>query len=153
MNSLIIFAAKYLIYILILIAAGYIAAQNKKRQKEILFLAAIILPVSYVVAKIASFFYYDPRPFVVGGFTPLIPHAADNGFPSDHTLLASAVAAVIFGFHKKFGTLLFVLAVLVGLGRVLAGVHHGLDVAGSIIITVTVAFSAQRFLLERFSKN
>ena len=96
--------------------------------------AVLLLPLSYIAAKIISHFYFDPRPFVVGNFTPLIPHAADNGFPSDHTLLGAAIAFAIFRFNKKLGLLLLFFAILVGFSRVLAGVHHASDIAGSIVI-------------------
>jgi len=41
-------------------------------------------------------------PFAVGGFDPLLPHDADNGFPSDHSLLAAAFVAVALPY-KKWG--------------------------------------------------
>jgi undecaprenyl-diphosphatase len=91
---------------------------------------------------LVSRFYFDPRPFVQGNFTPLLPHAADNGFPSDHTLLAAAIAFATFHFNKKLGLFLLLLAILVGVARILAGVHHVADIAGSIIITGLVYFLA-----------
>jgi undecaprenyl-diphosphatase len=134
MNMTIIFIAKYLLFVSVFIAILYFAKMSRVKQKETLIFAAILLPLSYIAAKIVSHFYFDPRPFVIGHFTPLIPHAADNGFPSDHTLLAAAIAFVIFHYNKKIGLLLFVFAILIGLARVLAGVHHSIDIAGSIVI-------------------
>ena len=54
-----------------------------------------------VIALILGHLYYNPRPFVVGNFTPLISHSVDNGFPSDHVLLASAIASILYFFSKK----------------------------------------------------
>jgi len=140
MNSLIIFAAKYLLFVSAALALLYFFKQDRQRQKEMIIFAIILLPISYLIAKIAGHFYFDPRPFVAGNFTPLIPHAPDNGFPSDHTLLAAAIASVIFRFNKKTGWLLFAFAILVGLARVAAGIHHFADIAGSIIIVLAVYF-------------
>ena len=134
MNILIIFIAKYLVFISAAIAVVYFARQSRQKQKEILVFAVILLPLSYVFAKLVSRFYFDQRPFVQGNFTPLLPHAADNGFPSDHTLLGAAIAFAIFHFNKKLGLLLLFLAALVGVARILAGVHHAADITGSIII-------------------
>ena len=134
MDIFIIFVAKYLLFVSTAIALVYFLKQPRQKQKEILVFAAILLPLSYIVAKILSHFYFDPRPFVLGYFVPLIPHAADNGFPSDHTLLGAAIAFAVFQFNKKLGILLLFLAILVGAARVLAGVHHFTDIAGSIII-------------------
>lgn len=138
MSTLIIFIAKYLVFILAAIAVLYFFRQSRPRQKEMLIFAVILLPLSYIAAKIISLFYFDPRPFVLGNFTPLIPHMPDNGFPSDHTLLGTAIALAVFHFNKKLGMFLFFLAVLVGIARVLAGVHHAADIAGSILIVGAV---------------
>ncbi len=142
MNILIIFIAKYLVFVSAAIAVLYFAKLSRAKQKEMLIFAVILLPLSYIVAKLVSRFYFDPRPFVQGNFTPLLPHAADNGFPSDHTLLAAAIAFATFHFNKKLGLFLLLLAILVGVARILAGVHHVADIAGSIIITGLVYFLA-----------
>ncbi len=157
MNTLIIFGAKYLVYLLILIAIFYIFNQDRKKQREIVILALIVLPLSYVIAKLASLLYYDPRPFVTGppagGFVPLVAHVADNGFPSDHTLLASAVAVVIFSFNKKIGIALFVLALIVGISRVLAGVHHTIDILGSMAIAVVVFYAVNLLIIPKIKNS
>jgi undecaprenyl-diphosphatase len=133
-NSIIIFIAKYLVFVSAAIAIVYFAKQPRQKQKEMLIFAVILLPLSYVAAKIISRFYFDPRPFVQGNFAPLLAHAADSGFPSDHMLLGAAISFAIFRFNKKLGLYLLVLAILVGAARVLAGVHHIFDILGSIVI-------------------
>lgn len=152
LNQLIIFGAKYLIWVICLIALWFIVKQSKEERKKIIVLAIIALPISYVVAKILGHFYYDPRPFVENNFVPLIAHAADNGFPSDHTLFASAIASVIYASNKKWGAGLFSLAFLVGISRVLAGVHHFVDIAGSLLITIIVTVFVYR-IIEKYFKN
>lgn len=153
MNTLIIFTAKYLVFVSAAIAVFYFLKQPRQKQKEVLIFAVVLLPLSYIIAKIISHFYFDPRPFVVGHFTPLIPHAPDNGFPSDHTLLASAIAAVIFRFDKKTGLLLFFLALVIGLARILAGVHHFTDIMGSILVVLVVYFFSLTALGGFFKKG
>lgn len=157
MDTLIIFGAKYLIYIIIAITAVYVLMQEKKRRRDILIFAVIVLPFSYILAKLASLAYYDPRPFVVGppagGFAPLIPHVADNGFPSDHTLLSSAIAMTIFPFSKKIGAILFALALVVGFSRVLAGVHHSVDILASAMIAMLVCYVTYRWIMPRLDNK
>ena len=114
-------------------------------------LALVALPAIYLIAKLISHFYYDPRPFVAGHFTPLIPHQADNGFPSDHTLLSAAIASIIYYFNKKLSIGLWVLTLIIGFSRVYAGIHHPVDILGSVIIAIIVAPVA--FLLTRKAKN
>ncbi|MCX6762335.1 MAG: phosphatase PAP2 family protein [Candidatus Moranbacteria bacterium] len=149
MSTLIIFIAKYLFFVSAAIAIIFFLKQLRQKQKEMLIFAVILLPLSYVIAKIVSRFYFDPRPFVQGNFAPLIGHAADNGFPSDHTLLAAAIAFAIFHFNKKLGLFLFFLAVLVGVARVLAGVHHAADIAGSLIIVGLVYLLTDYFTRKK----
>jgi len=148
MDTLIIFIAKYLLFVSIAIAILYFLKQTRQKQKEMLIFAVLLLSLSYVIAKIVGHFYFDPRPFVLGHFAPLLPHAADNGFPSDHTLLAAAVAFAIFHFNKKLGMFLLLLAILVGVARVLAGVHHLIDVAVSLAVVLAVYFFMNHYFFE-----
>ncbi|MDO8566493.1 MAG: phosphatase PAP2 family protein [Candidatus Moranbacteria bacterium] len=146
MDSFIIFGAQYLYLVIVIAALVYICWQPKELCWKIALCAIIALPLTYIAAKIVSNFYFDPRPFVIGQFTPLLPHAADNGFPSDHTLLGSAVAAVIFFFHRKLGFLLFVVAFLVGVSRVFAGIHHFADIFGSMVIAAVVTSIVSQYI-------
>ena len=119
-------------------------------------LTIVSFPLTYIVAKISSVFVNDPRPFVVEHTKPLISHVADNGFPSDHVLLAMAITVVIFTFHKKLGIALFVITILIGAARVAAGVHHPLDIFGSMVIAIFVTATANYLLpivYSRFTKN
>lgn len=145
MNYLIIFGAKYLIVLIVLIAGGYFLTISKQQKKEMIIFSLITLPIIFIISRLASKLYFNPRPFVVGNFLPLISHANDNGFPSDHTLLSAAIASIIYIYNKKIGVLLGLLAILVGLARMAAGVHHFADIVGSILIVMVVVFLTRRF--------
>lgn len=148
MTELIIIGATYLIALLILIAGIYFLTIPKHQKKEMIVFAIITLPITFLLSRLAAKLYFNPRPFVVGNFLPLIAHAADNGFPSDHTLLSTAVATVVYYFDKKIGLILGLLALLVGLARVAAGVHHLVDIFGSITIAVLVAVIIHKYVLK-----
>lgn len=148
MTELIIIGATYLIALLILIAGIYFLTISKQQKKEMVVFAIITLPIIFLLSRLAAKLYFNPRPFVVGNFLPLIAHAADNGFPSDHTLLSTAVAMIIYYFDKKIGLLLGLLALLVGLARVAAGVHHLVDIFGSMAIAVLVAVIIHKYVLK-----
>lgn len=139
-NIVAIFFAKYVYLIVIGIALIYGLLQPRPVQKKMLILSIICLPLIFIVAKIASHFFYDPRPFVVHHIKPLIPHASDNGFPSDHTLISAAFASVLYVFTKKWGIIAGVLAILVGLSRIYAQIHSPIDILGSIVISVVVVW-------------
>jgi undecaprenyl-diphosphatase len=85
-----------------------------------------------VFTQIGGAIYNDPRPFVVRHFHPLIAHIADNGFPSDHALLAAfLVVCVLRTRFWRAVPVVTTLAVLVD--WVGAGIHHPIDVIGSAV--------------------
>ena len=139
-NTSSIFAANYLWYVIIGIAVVYFLIQSRPEQKRMLIFAALVLSLVYLVSLLSGALYYDPRPFVVEHFSPLIPHKPSNGFPSDHVLWSAATAAIILPSNKYLSLLLWVLTILVGASRVHVGVHHPIDIVGSIAIAILVAF-------------
>ena len=152
MDNLAIFGAKYLYLFVILVALIYFLRQPRNKQKEIFIFTIISLPVIYLVAILIGALYFDPRPFVVGHVAPLIPHAPDNGFPSDHTLISAAFAAVIYPYNKKISWLLWILTLTVGLSRVYVKVHHPIDVIGSMVIAMVTSYLVY-FFISRFNKQ
>lgn len=141
--DLTIFAAKYLVFLEALLAAGILAAVLLPRPRtewvRWVLLTGITLVLAYAFAKIGSAVYSDPRPFVVDHVRPLISHAADNGFPSDHALLAAALVAMVAFVRPTLALPIALLGILVDWARVGAGLHHVTDVAGS---TLFVALGA-----------
>jgi len=140
--EIIIFLATKLHVIIVVTVLVYILFLYKEKRNQTLLLALLTLPVAFIFGKVASLFIDNPRPFVVEGITPLIQHIADNGFPSDHTLLATTLACIVFVYNKPLGAILLGLSILVGVSRVLAGVHHYLDVSGSVLIAVFATYLA-----------
>ena len=142
MNFLIILVAKYFFIVVILLALAAFFMTDKTQRKNILKLSFLSLPFSLIIAKILRLFIYDPRPFAVEHIQPLISHIADNGFPSDHTLLTATIAVILFQFNKKLGLILFLLSFLIGLARILAKVHHLTDILGSLGIAIFATYLA-----------
>lgn len=138
-DTLFIFGAKYFFLLAAVIAAAWLARQPKEIKKQFVIFACICLPLAYILTLIANHSYTDLRPFVVGNFTPLIPHAADNGFPSDHTVLVATIAALFYFFNKRLSGILWSIAIIVGFSRVYVGVHHPIDILGSIVIAIIAA--------------
>ncbi len=137
LNTIIIFTAKYLYILIVLTAIILLWFSPKEKGIPALKLMALAIPIAYLLALISSHFIIDPRPFVVEHVTPLLPHSTDNGFPSDHTLVSMMATLTVFYFNKKAGSLLAVLAVGVGVSRVIAKLHHPLDIVGSVTIAIS----------------
>ncbi len=132
MHEIVIIVAKYFIVLSVLGAlVAFLKLENQDKKRFII--AAVVGAIAAIVlAKIGSMLFHNPRPFIVGHFTPYFAHGNDNGFPSDHTLFTGLVAAVVWWYDRKLGGILFAIALAVGLSRVIAGVHHIIDIVGAL---------------------
>jgi undecaprenyl-diphosphatase len=133
MNWLIILVAKYFIYLSAALALYVWLTAKPKFAFMVDFL--IVGIITFILAKLGAHFYYDPRPFVHGAAS-LIPHLADNGFPSDHTWVSMFTALVVYHYQPKWGATLIIISLLIGLARVLARVHTPIDIIGSIVFSL-----------------
>lgn len=156
MNSIIIFCAKYLF---VFVALVFCWAWLKAPRRYKVHMAAAIVAAGIVAAildKLAGKLYYDPRPFVTHHVTPLVSHAADNGFPSEHTLFSFTVATALYFYRPKLSYLAFGLAILVGIGRVAAHVHSPIDIIGGIVLGLAAGWAGYqlaRILTEKYLKK
>jgi undecaprenyl-diphosphatase len=153
LNSLFIFGAKYLFLLSFIIAGIYFLKQPLELKKKMVVFGVLAVIIIYSIAFLASYLYNDPRPFVVDHFTPLVAHSPDNGFPSDHVLMVSAIAAVLYFFNRKIGLALLVISILVAISRVYVGVHHPIDVISSVTFSFIGASVAYIFLKNVRSKK
>jgi undecaprenyl-diphosphatase len=98
--------------------------------------AGLGLAIAQVIARLVD----RPRPFVAhpAAVHLFSRHAADPGFPSDHTTAAFAIGAALVLRHRVWGTVVLVAAALLAVGRVGMGVHYPTDVlAGAVLGTLT----------------
>ena len=81
----------------------------------------------------------EQRPFVGESWHPLIKHAADAGFPSDHATGAGAIAVGLFFVAWELGLVTLLIALLIAFSRVYVGVHFPQDVAAGLALGAVVA--------------
>jgi undecaprenyl-diphosphatase len=142
MDTIIKFCAQDLFLFVVAgtVAVGWMLPKaNRLRFGVAVVLAGII---ALVLSRVAAKLYYDPRPFVTEHVKPLISHAADNGFPSDHALLTMTLTAITYFFNKKIAAGMLVLTVIVGWARIAAKIHSLLDIGGAWLIGVVAAAAA-----------
>lgn len=151
METFFIFGAKYLFLLSALVATLYFNHQTFETKRRMLIFGIASFGLAFVISLGARAIFDNPRPFVVGGFEPLINHEADNGFPSDHTLLAAAIASLIIFFNIHIGIWLWLIAGIVGLSRVYVGVHHFTDIIASGVIAALSAITV--YAIIHTSKN
>lgn len=145
MEQLIIFGAEYLLGGIIAGAVVGIRMYKNLRLK-ILYAALIALPLGYALARAAGLLFQHHQPFAEQGFEPLVPHAVDNSFPSDHVLMGGIFSSLAFLGDKRFGLALWVLTLLVGLSRMLAGLHYAVDVFVSVVLALLAVGAAWMLL-------
>lgn len=152
MDLLIIFAAKYLIFFLGIAWFASLLLIPKAKMKVYFVFIAVAFVLAMIGDKIFGVLYNNPRPLVVDGITPLVKHAADNGFPSGHTLFSMMFATTAFNYNRKVGVILAVFAIVVGFARVLANVHHMIDIFGSVVLAVGATYLAWVLVKKYFKK-
>jgi len=144
-------------YALFVVALGallvWVRVPSRQEKVALAVEAVLAMLLVAVLVKVAGAVHTDPRPFVVDPhLRPLFPHPPDNGFPSDHTALATAVAAVVCVHRRWAGLVLLAVAVCLGAARVLAHVHHTQDIVAGVLIgllAAAVAVLGYRTLAQR----
>jgi membrane-associated phospholipid phosphatase len=150
MNALISFVATYLHYlsIVMLLYCGYTLPNRKAFVRTVLLTGVLALALGLLTGSL----YSNPRPFIVSGVLPLINNPPMyNGFPSGHALFTGTIAAIVSVFNPYFGAALWLVALAVSVARVLAGVHHSIDIVASFLIAMASAAAVQH-LHRRYTK-
>jgi undecaprenyl-diphosphatase len=135
-DSVIEFAAQYLLFIMVAAFAAFWLFGTDRAGKLWLGGAAVIglvLAVVFLVA--AGKLHSDPRPFVQNPrLHALFQHARDNGFPSDHSMAAGLIAGLVLFWSRLWGAVFALAAFCVAAARVAAHVHHVQDVVAGLIM-------------------
>jgi len=151
-NQIIRVVGEYFFLISLIVVAWYFLWARRRTQWSLLWQILAGGVVAVLLADLAGHLYYDPRPFVSGHLAPLIAHAADNGFPSDHALLCSFLGFTMLLYSRRAGVFLLAVAVLVGWARVAARIHHPQDVVASFALaalSVAIAHLVARLWSRR----
>jgi membrane-associated phospholipid phosphatase len=136
-DSLIIAVAQYLPFLICVVGALTWIFLPRKDKAGLAVQSLVALVMVVLLIKMAAAIHSDPRPFVVDpSIKPMFAHVNDNGFPSDHTALASTVALLVMSYRRWIGAILLAASLLVGAARMAAHVHHGQDIIAGVVIAV-----------------
>ena len=133
LSSLAVFAASKLLYVLIVLLVVLAFMHREIITWSLTARVVHSLAVAGLLTLLTNHLIQDPRPFVVEHYTPLAHATNDNGFPSDHTLIAALVAGWAFWFDRRWAALFVVGLLAVMFGRLAIGAHHTLDVLASVV--------------------
>lgn len=104
---------------------------------------------AYVLTIILKHIVSAPRPFaLIRDVVPLIPESG-FAFPSGHAAFFGAIALIVYKFDKKFGIAFIIAALLIGIARVVAGVHFPIDIVAGYILAAVVAHFADKHITRK----
>jgi undecaprenyl-diphosphatase len=111
----------------------WISRPGRRRRSGLLAVALGAL-AGQVMNMVLGMIWFEPRPFMIGIGHTYLEHAADNGFPSDHSTIMFALGfgLVLTGAARAAGLAVCALGFGVGWARVYLGVHFPLDVLTGI---------------------
>ena len=113
-------------------------------------LAAIV--ARFAVKNLIVFFYNRPRPFDILEVNQLVPHEGFASFPSGHAIFFFTLATVLILYNRSLGYFLFAGAILMGLGRITAGLHWPSDILAGASLGILVGVLTF-ILYEKISKT
>jgi undecaprenyl-diphosphatase len=150
----VLFFAKPFIYIAIFITfiflvfytAGHFDKRNlslkynlRARLKNLYFVFSSVI-VAWLITDVLKSIIASPRPFIVfENLKPLFLHGGMDSFPSGHATFFGALAMSMYLVNKKTGYFFITGALLVGLSRIISGVHFPIDILFGYIIGISVS--------------
>lgn len=144
-----VFLAEHL-PILIAILFIYLLLKETSYRKRMYFaiLAVLSIIISFgLVSPIFRYFYENPRPFMVLDLIPLIDEAPSNSLPSNHMMIFFPLALAIYYLNKRIGWYAIGGIALMGIARIISGVHWPMDILAGLILA-TASFYLAKYLFD-----
>jgi membrane-associated phospholipid phosphatase len=126
---------------LVFIALIWRARGGGTRVMALAVLAPVATTVAYLVNEVTKELVAEERPCRTLGNTTTIsacPVAGDWSFPSNHAVVAGAVAVAVLIAWRRLAAVVVPLALLGALSRVAVGVHYPHDVIAGCLIGAVV---------------
>ena len=142
------FAVVFLVGLFLLFYHKVLPSQNPIKDfinKWKSFISVIVSSgLAWALAIFLKSLFKIPRPVLsLSDIHPLIEKTTFS-FPSEHAMFFSALAFAIFFINQKAGYLLMFLAFLIGVARIIVGVHYPIDVLVGWLIGIGVGLLANK---------
>ena len=96
--------------------------------------------IAYLFSKILKILIHENRPFVEFSNVQALFSETGFAFPSTHAIFFMTLAFSIFILHKKAGYVFILFALLIGLARIMAGVHFPFDILGGFVLGAGISY-------------
>ena len=120
-----------IVFVSYFILCGWLLIERDARIIKVILIPLVIFVLTTIIRKIID----KPRPYVVLNIEPLIRRdKTGESFPSRHVLSVCIIAMACFFINPWIGAIMTMIAILIAVIRVLAGVHFIKDVVIGAII-------------------
>lgn len=153
-----IFFAKYLAWVfcglLIMFIMKELVVHLFKREdrhvRKILFSIGISAIISFFTQWLAKLLIYSGRPFTTGVYS-YYQYGGHDSFPSGHALVFMALAVTVFKFHKYWGVMFIIMAIIIGIFRIIVGIHWPVDILIGWLLGVIIGILSAHFIKKTIS--
>lgn len=149
-DAVIAFAAQWLVLVPAALAA--ISIIRRQRWTSDILEALIAGIVAVLLVKLGGALHFETRPFLIFNRQPLVAHAPDNAFPSDHLAACGVAVAYLWNRNRILSAAAAVAAAAIGAARVLALLHWPQDIIWGFVMGVLAVLIA-RLLIGAFGKG
>ncbi len=139
---LIVAVAEYLPWGVVAVVLYYAyRAWQKKLKSEVwgYVLAFASGGIARGITEIIRFYYHHPRPSLVLDILSLFPELSYS-FPSAHAVFLFGLSMGVYLTNKKLGRILLITAAIVGISRIIAGVHWPSDIFIGALLGILTAW-------------
>ena len=141
------FAARDLIFILLAGFLGFIWRQAATARPRLVVATLLCGLLAFQLATLIQVLVPVARPQATAEpVNILIAYANQQSLPSEHTLFAFLLAAIVFGRRRSLGLEYLAGATIIGLSRIVVGVHWPLDVLAGALIGIGFGWLATLLL-------
>lgn len=153
-DGIITFLASFLIWV-ILVSLFALWLIDGRIKKEVALHAITAGIIAWLVTQIIKSLIPSMRPFDINGLTPLtLSVPGDNAFPSGHAAFTFGIGVSVWRHKKLLGLVFILMALGVGVGRILGNVHSPLDVvAGALLGTISALLIGRVHFFKLLKKS
>lgn len=154
-DKIVVFITDPLIYIMLAVISLYFLVDIKDLHRKIDFnfileKIKVFIPVlatgvlAWGIGDLLKSIFRIERPFVIFSQVHSLVPESGFSFPSLHSTLIAALAFAVYFKNKSFGYVCLFIALLIGLSRIVVGVHFPIDVLGGFILGFIIAFAVNK---------